>query len=390
MRKCLSLVALLICCLSVLAQKQYTGRVTDQKGQPVPFVTVQVKGTKVGTSADGDGNFTIRARPGATLIISGAGFESKQVEVTDAPMSVQVSRKESSLAEVVITGALGVQRQARELGYSTAKISGTSLNQAAPISAVNGLTGKVSGLQINTVNNGLFAPTRVVLRGNRSLTGNNQPLYVVDGAIFYNDISTLNPDDIIDITVLKGSSASAVYGSDASNGVIIITTRKGTRGKGQINFSSTVSAEHVAYMPALQQRFGSNGGEQWINDFNDLSTMIPYENQAYGPAFRPGAMVPIGRVVYDGTFQYIPYEPVKNQKEDFFNTAITTQNTFSFSAGDDNSRFFVSGQDVNSKSVVPNDYGRRDVFRLGGSKTTGIFTTDFTLAYTYKQTNIES
>jgi len=388
MRKVLSLVALLICSLSVLAQKQYSGRVTDQKGQPVPFVTVQVKGTKVGTSADGDGNFTIRAKPGATLVISGAGFESKQVEVTDGPMAVQVSRKESSLAEVVITGALGVQRQARELGYSTAKISGTSLNQAAPISAVNGLTGKVSGLQINTVNNGLFAPTRVTLRGNRSLTGNNQPLYVVDGAIFYNDISTLNPDDIIDITVLKGSSASAVYGSDASNGVIIITTRKGTRGKAQINFSSTVSAEHVSYMPALQQRFGSNGGEQWINDFNDLSTMIPYENQAYGPAFRPGAVVPIGRVIYDGTFQTIPYEPVKNQKEDFFNTAITTQNTFSYSAGDDNSRFFVSAQDVNSKSVVPNDYGRRDVFRLGGSKTTGIFTSDFTMAYTYKQTNL--
>jgi hypothetical protein len=141
-------------------------------------------------------------------------------------------------------------------------------------------------------------------------------------------------------------------------------------------------------MPALQQRFGSNGGESWVNDYNDLSTQIPYENQAYGPEFRPGAYVPIGRVIYDGTYQYIPYQPVKNQKEDFFNTAITTQNTFSYSAGDDNSRFFVSGQDVNSKSVVPGDFGRRDVFRLGGTRTTGIFTSDFNVAYTYKVANI--
>src|ERR1700760_2777823 len=134
MRKCLSLVALLICCLSVVAQKVCTGKVTDMQGQPVPFVTIQVKGTKTATSADQDGNFSVKARPGATLIISGAGFSSKSVEVTDGPMTIQVARKESNLAEVVITGALGVQRQAREVGYSTAKISGAALNQAAPIS----------------------------------------------------------------------------------------------------------------------------------------------------------------------------------------------------------------------------------------------------------------
>ena len=162
-----------------------------------------------------------------------------------------------------------------------------------------------------------FAPTRVTLRGNRSLTGNNQPLYVVDGSIFYDDISTLNPDDIIDITVLKGSSAAAVYGSDASNGVILITTKKGTRGKPVISFSTTVQQERVAYMPALQSQFGSNGGEHWVNDFNDLSTQVPYENQAYGPAFRAGAFVPIGRVAYDGTYQLIPYQPIQEPERGF-------------------------------------------------------------------------
>jgi TonB-linked SusC/RagA family outer membrane protein len=392
MRKCLSLMALLIFSLSVFAQsKSATGRVLDQQGQPVPFATVQIKGKKVATSADGDGYFTLKTKEGDVLIITGAGFEAKQVTVTgNETITISVSRKESSLAEVVITGALGVQRQAKELGYSTAKITGKDLTQAQPLSAINGLTGKISGLQINTVNNGVFAPTRVTLRGNRSLTGNNQPLYVVDGSIFYDDISTLNPDDIIDITVLKGSSASAVYGSDASNGVILITTKKGTRGKPVINFSTTVQQERVAYMPALQSQFGSDGGEHWVNDFNDLSTAVPYENQAYGPAFRAGAHVPIGRLVFDGTYQSIPYQPIKNQKEDFFNKAITTQNNFSYSAGDDRSQFFVSGQDVNTKGVVPFDFGRRDVFRVGGSRTAGIFSADFSISYSYKNTNLNS
>ncbi|GGB22521.1 SusC/RagA family TonB-linked outer membrane protein [Puia dinghuensis] len=378
--------------VSVHAQTKTTttGRVTDQQGQPVPFVTIQVKGTKAATSADADGYFSLKVKDGDVLVISGAGFESKTVTVSGGTVNVQVSRKESNMAEVVVTGALGVQRQAKSLGYSTAKITGGDLTQAKPISAVNGLTGKVSGLQINTVNNGVFAPTRVTLRGNRSLTGNNQPLYVVDGAIFYNDISTLNPDDIIDITVLKGSSASAVYGSDASNGVIVVTTKKGTRGKPVITVASTVQQERVAYMPDYQTRFGSNGGEKWVNDFNNLNDAIPYENQAYGPEFRPGAMVPIGRPIFDGTYQYIPYSAIKNQKRDFFDNAITTQNSFSYSAGDENSRFFVSAQDVNTKGVMPGDKGRRDVFRLGGSRTSGIFSADFNLSYTNKKTDLTS
>jgi len=386
MRKFLSLFAVLVL-LSVLAFAQtrtITGRVTDQQGQPVPFASIKIKGTKVGTAADGDGAFSIKAKVGDVLIVTGAGLTTKEATIGESgPVVVQVSRKESNLTEVVVT-ALGIQRQAKELGYSTAKVSGKDLTAAKPISAVNGLTGKVSGLQINTVNNGLFAPTRVTLRGNRSLTGNNQPLIVVDGAIFYNDINTLNADDIVDITVLKGSSASAVYGSDASNGVILVTTKKGSRGKAQITFASTVQAEKVAYMPAFQTRFGANGGEQFVNDFNDLSSNVPYENQAYGPEFRAGAMAPIGRPVFDGTYLSVPYYPVKNQKKDFFNTGITTQNSFSYSAGDESSRFFLSAQDINSKSTMPGDKGRRDAFRVGGSKTTGVFLADYSLSYVYK------
>ena len=390
MRKFLSLFGVLVLCsiIAVAQTKFVTGRVVDQQGLPVPFATIKIKGSKGGTSADADGSFSIKTTKSETLIITGTGFNAKEVVVQpgDANLKVDVQRKESNLSEVVVT-ALGVQRQAKELGYSTAKVSGKDITQAKPISAINGLTGKVSGLQINTTNNGLFAPTRVTLRGNRSLTGNNQPLYVLDGSIFYNDISTINADDIVDITVLKGSSASAVYGSDASNGVIIITTKKGTRGKANITVSSTVQREAVAYLPAQQTRFGANGGERWVNDFNDLSTMVPYENQAYGPEFRAGANVPIGRVIFDSTYQSVPYSAVKNQKKNFFNKAITTQNNVSYSAGDDNSRFFLSGQEIKSKGVMPGDNGRRDAFRVGGSKTYGAFTGDYSLGYTYKYTD---
>ncbi len=389
MRKCLSLIALLMFCLSVFAQTKTTvGRITDQTGQPVPFATISIKGTRTATSADADGNFSIKTKPGEVLLVTGTGLTAKEVSPTGAGMLVvQVSRKESNMTEVVVT-ALGIQRQAKELGYSTAKVTGKELTQAKPISAVNGLTGKVSGLQINTTNNGVFAPTRVTLRGNRSLTGNNQPLVIVDGAIFYNDISTINADDITDITVLKGSSASAVYGSDASNGVILVTTKKGVRGKPNLTFSTTVQVEAVAYMPKFQQRFGSNGGEHWINDFNDLSGMVPYENQAYGPEYRPGAMVPLGRVLQDGSYLYVPYVSNPNQKKDFFNHAITTQNNMSYAAGDDNSRFYLSAQDINTKGVMPSDIGRRDAFRVAGSRNYGVFSADYTLSYTYKFTNL--
>jgi TonB-linked SusC/RagA family outer membrane protein len=389
MRKFLSLIAVLALYMSVFAQtKLTTGRITDQQGQPVPFVTIRIKGSKTGTSADADGNFSIKAKAGDVLIVSGAGLAPKEVSVTGTgAVMVQVSRKESNLTEVVVT-ALGIQRQAKELGYSTAKVTGKELTQAKPISAVNGLTGKVSGLQINTVNNGVFAPTRVVLRGNRSLTGNNQPLTIVDGAIYYNDISTINADDIADITILKGSSASAVYGSDASNGVILITTKRGTRGKPNLTFSTTVQRESVAYIPKYQSRFGSNGGEHWVNDFTDLSSMVPYENQAYGPEYRPGAFVPLGRILVDGSYLYVPYVSDPNQKKNFFDKAITTQNNLSYSAGDDNSRFYLSAQDVNSKGTMPSDIGRRDAFRVGGTRNYGIFSADYNLSYTYKFTNL--
>ncbi|MEJ0080436.1 MAG: TonB-dependent receptor plug domain-containing protein [Puia sp.] len=234
---------------------------TDQAGQAVPFATIRVKGTKVGTSADAEGYYSIKANPSQTLIITGTGITAKEVPVgSETTMNIAVQHQTTSLSEVVVT-SLGIQRQSKELGYATAKINTSELTQAKVVNVATGLAGKVSGLQINLVNNGVKPDVRVTLRGNRSILGNNQALLVFDGIqlpITY--LSLFNPDDVANVTVLKGASASALYGSAASNGVLIVTTRKG-RPKPQITVSSTVNFESIAYLPKFQSTFGPYGGE---------------------------------------------------------------------------------------------------------------------------------
>ena len=380
----------MLCITQVFAQNRtVTGTVTaSDDGQPIPGVTVKLKGTSIGTQTSVAGKYTLSVPAGATLVFTFVGYSPLELPVgTAAVLNAKLVPASRQLTEVVVT-SFGIARQAASLGYSTTKVTGSDINTAKPISVANGLTGKVSGLQINTVNAGVFAPTRITLRGNRSLLGNNQPLIVVDGSIYYSDISTLNPEDIASTDVLKGSSASAVYGSDASNGVIVITTKHGARAT-SVTISSTADVETVSYMPKLQNQFGSNGGERYVNDFTDLSTYIPYENQNYGPLFN-GKMVPLGRPLPDGSIEMVPYTAVPNQKRDFFNTGITTHQNFSFDSGDENGSFHMSAQDIKSTGVTPHDVARRDIFRIGGDKKYGIFSATYSATYTYFNKNVTS
>lgn len=383
-------VFLLLFATQAFAQNRtITGTVTSREdNQTLPGTSVIVKGTTKGTQTGSDGRYTLTGvAPGATLVFSFIGSATVEIKVgASSTVNAVLASSNKQLTEVVVT-SFGAKRQAASLGYSTTKISGSDITTAKPISLANGLTGKVSGLQINTTNNGLFAPTRITLRGTRSLTGNNQPLIVVDGSIYYSDISTLNPEDIESTTILKGASASAVYGSDASNGVIVITTKHGSNSRTpNITFSQTTQLERVAYLPALQNSFGSNGGESTVYDFNDLSYYIPYENQSYGPLYN-GKMVPLGRPAADGSVLMVPYSSIKNQKRDFFNTGVTLQNNFSYSSGDENGNFLMSFQDLSTKAVTPGDIGRRDIFRLAGDRKYGIFSATYSAAYTRRYTN---
>jgi len=405
MRKIVSLLFVaLLAHLAVWSQtRSITGKVTEQNGEPVPFATINVKGTKVTVAAGADGVFKIQAKTGDVLAITAVNFQPAEVTVgTESAITATLQRSTGALTDVVVTTALGIQRQAKSLGYSTTKINSGELTQAKVTNVATGLSGKVSGLQINLVNNGVKPDVRVTLRGNRSILGNNQALLVVDDVILpINYLSSLNPNDVDNVTVLKGASASALYGSAASNGVLIITTKKGTKGKPRIQFSSTGTVEEISYMPEFQNRFGPDGGENDPNQYPGIvgfpnspgypyTYYVPYENQQYGPEFN-GAVVPVGAPVTlpngDTVSKMGIYSAKPNAKKDFFDKGFTWQNDISFSAGDDKSTFFLSFQDVSVKGIVPKDESHRNTFRINGSRTAGKFRADYNLGYTVNHSN---
>jgi len=388
--------------MTIAQVRALSGRITDDKGDPVPFASVKVQNSKEGTAADASGNFTIKVKAGDVLVVSSTGYSTNQVTVgAQNNITVSVTKVSNELTGVVVTTALGIQRQQRSLGYATAKVNTDELTEAKVTNVGTGLAAKVSGLEVDLTNNGIKPDLRITLRGDRSILGNNEPLLVVDDIqlpITY--LATLNPDDVDNITVLKGGSASALYGSAASNGVIIVTTKKGKSGKPQIKLSSTATWESVAYTPNFQNQFGQYGGEPIgfegtvLFPENPYVPYVAFENQNYGPRFN-GQMVPLGLPITifnaDGTSYQkqdsIPYSAVPNAKKGFFNTGLTTQNEISYSAGDDKSKFYMSFQDVNAAGIVPQDVSRRDALRLNGSRESGIFRADYNLGYTLTHNN---
>ncbi|WP_332369424.1 carboxypeptidase-like regulatory domain-containing protein [Spirosoma telluris] len=376
----------LLFCLPVLAQDAaVTGRVTSSDdGSGLPGVSVVVKGTSRGTTTDVNGNYRLNVEATTTLTFSFVGFKSQDIVVgSQSTINVVLTADASTLNEVVVTG-FGIQRTEREIGTSIARISNAQITQAAPINVANGLTGKVSGLQINTTNNGVGAGVRLTLRGNRSFLGNNQALLIVDGVI--SDISfltSINPNDIDQTTVLKGPSAAALYGSDASNGALIITTKRGTQtNKPQITYTNNTQFESISYMPGLQTQFGANGGEgQPFYDRNYARTYVPYENQQFGTPF-DGSIQPLGYGVQirdaNGNVRLdtlkIPYSaPSKDPRKAFFNTGVTQQHDISYRIGDNLNYFGLSLQRVDQKGVVPNDkYQRTNISIKGGDRSIGL------------------
>ena len=407
MRKLFLLLGMqLLILASVFAQQRnVSGKVTDGSGTAFPFVNVTSKQTKITVTADENGVFNIRSKTGDVLVISGVGFKSQEVTVTSAgSLNVVITKSDNQLAEVVVTTALGIKRQPKELGYSTTKINSAELTQAKVTNIATGLAAKVSGLQINLVNNSVKPDVRITLRGNRSILGNNQALLVVDDIqlpITY--INSISPEDIDNVTVLKGASASALYGSAASNGVLIITTKKGSRSKATVKVSSTVNLESISYMPELQNRFGSYGGENDPNAYPGIVAIpgsnpniyyVPYENQNYGPEFN-GQKVPIGAPIRvynaDGSFVIKQdsgsYAAKPNAKKNFFDKGVTYINNVSYSAGDEKSRFYLSFEDANTKGVLPGDENRRNTIRINGSRESGIFRADYNVGYSLTHTN---
>lgn len=381
MRKITLLLVAQILMLSwVFAQTQtVTGKVTDDKGVAIAGASVLERGTKNGTSTGVNGTFTLNIKQGAVLIIQGVGLENKTIRAVDG-MVVKMTSSTSNLNEVVVT-ALGVKRQPKQLGYSATTISSKDINQVSVNNAVMGLSGKVSGVDIRLADNSVNPNIKINFRGSRSINGDNTALIIVDGAIVPQEyMANLNPEDIESSTILKGSGAAAIYGKDASNGVLIITTKKGSGGKKglTVNYKNSTLFTQVSYMPNLQTEYSPYGGEpNYIDQLTGSPLPVPFENQNFGPAYNskdfPFTVIAIGGPDSTGKILYGPYKAYANGRKDFFQTGVNEQNNLSLSGANSWGSFYASGENDANNGIVYKDKSNRNSGRFNGTAKFGSF-----------------
>jgi len=406
MRKLLLLCAWLgYITVSQAQSRVITGRVTDSSGVGIPAATVRVRGAKGASVADNDGKFSIKANQGDMLIISATGVATKEVRVGAVDhLDVRVGYQTTNLAEVTVTTALGIKRQQRELGYATAQIKTSELNQAAVINPATGLAAKVSGVDIRLADKGVNPQVKVTFRGSRSIEGNNEALIVVDGIpVDQQYLANINPNEIEDVTILKGSNAAALYGMAASNGVMLITTKKG-KGKFSLTYQNTVSAESISYFPALQNEYSGYGGEAgsgpnpatggsiyFVNPLTGTANTVPFENESYGVAYTSldftGDSIPIG-IDQNQNWHYVPFRDVKNGRKDFFQTGIGDQNELSGGFSNKWGGLFFSGDHTTKQGVVPYDTYQRNGGRITANANLGRLTAQLGVSYYNVSTNI--
>lgn len=353
------------------------GKITDEKGEGVVGATVRVKGSTKGAVTDMNGNFKVSADDGATLSISAIGMKTTEKTAQDG-MSVKMVSETRGIGEVVVT-ALAVPREKRSLGYATTQVKGDDLTQGQDRSVLSALAGKVAGVNITNTSGSPGGGTRIVIRGGSSIRGNNQALLVVDGVPFDNGNTQnggdnlnnqldagnrgndINPEDVESMTVLKGPAATALYGSRASNGAIIITTKKGKAGKGgtgkNATFTSNYGLSSLLMYPEFQNRWGQGyGGETHLE-----------ENWSWGREF-DGKLAPWGNVI-DGKQKIKPYVAQPDNVKDFFRRGKTWENNFSIGGGNDKGNYYASFNNLSNQSIVDNAGYRRTGVRFNGGQT---------------------
>ncbi|RDC56166.1 SusC/RagA family TonB-linked outer membrane protein [Pedobacter chinensis] len=362
--------------LSLFAQAQkmtIKGKVIDAEQKPLAGASVFVAGKNESVYTDKDGEFSIAANSGDKLSVAYVGYKRQTILLTSSSNNIRVilENEENQLAELVVTGALGIKRSARELGTSTQTIKDDYLNQGKTINPLTGLTSKVSGLRVNMYDSKVDPQIQIVMRGSRSLNRTkNEPIYVLDG-VPVPTIGRINPNDIEEITVLKGANAAALYGSEGVNGAIMITTKQGAKGRGRVTFSNTTTFSKVMMLPPAQNTFG-----QGVN-----GAYVATQYESWGPAF-DGTMKNFGSVLPDGSQPQALYAaPTKDNRLDLFDTGLNMQNDLSFSGGDDKSTYFLSVQDVTIKGIIPEDESRRTGARFNGTRKFGKLNTSYNVNY---------
>ncbi|MFC4873755.1 SusC/RagA family TonB-linked outer membrane protein [Negadavirga shengliensis] len=348
-----------------------TGTVTDATdGSPLPGVSVLIKGTATGTATDVDGNYSINVDGEETvLIFSYLGYQTTEERVGNrSAINVGLSEDAAELSEVVVT-ALGIERNVKALQYSVTNVGGENLMEARENNLANQLAGRVAGVNVSNVASGPAGSSRVIIRGNTSLQGNNQPLYVIDGIPMDNTnfgqagmwggvdqgdgMSSINPDDIESISVLKGASAAALYGARAANGVINIKTKRGEARRGiGVEFNSNFVFERINNQTDLQREFGSGrfqGDPETGTSVRPRTTQQGYDwgTQAWGERLDGGDVVH-----FDGVTR--PYSYAGDNWNRFYETGTAWTNSISLSGGGENQTFRFNVTDLRSDAVVPN------------------------------------
>ncbi|MEM9884986.1 MAG: SusC/RagA family TonB-linked outer membrane protein [Bacteroidota bacterium] len=393
MKKLLLLVFCLSASLAVMAQT-VSGTVSADDGTPLIGVNVVEVGTANGTVTDFDGNYEIKVGEGASLRFSFTGFESRTVVIGNQTSIDMVLNEGAALDEVVVT-ALGIEREKKALAYSVTEVSAENFAKAREINVLNSLSGRVAGVNVAGTATGAGGSTRVVIRGNNSLTGNNQPLYVVDGVPIDNTqlgsagmwggqdwgdgVSSLNPDDIESISVLKGNSAAALYGYRASNGVILVTTKSGKSGKMQIDFTSQFRSESLIDLYDFQTEYGHGR--------DGLKPTTQAEAQANGLSAWGERLDGSSVVQFDGVSR--PYSSVGSNIDRFYRTGSTFTNTLALTGGTDKFNFRVAASNLDNSDIMPNSgLTRRNITTKTNAQLSDKLSV--TLSATYVNENTEN
>lgn len=323
-------------------QKKVTGTILDENNEPLIGVNIMLEGSSKGAITDIDGNFFIEVPAGSVLNISYVGYTSQQIKVTDKNIyAIKLASDAKQLSEVVVT-ALGIKREQKALSYNVQQIKSDELTQIKDANFINSLSGKVAGATINASSSGVGGASKVVMRGTKSIEKSSNALYVIDGIPMFNfggdagtekgsqgateGIADINPDDIESISVLTGAAAAAMYGSNAANGAIVVTTKKGKVGKLQVNVSSSTEFINPFVLPKFQNRYGTGfNGKPSGSKSQSWGTLL-------NAASRQG------------------YTP-----KDFFDTGVVYNNSVTLSTGTEKNQSFFSAASVNSDGIIPNN-----------------------------------
>lgn len=376
---------------SIQQNKKITGKVVDSAGIPIIGASVLVKEVGTGSVSDLDGNFSVEASQGNTLMISYVGYRTIEMKVTtDSYYVITLNDDLQTLNEVVVT-AMGIKKDRKSLGYAVDDIDSEELMRNKSVNPINSLAGKIAGVNITQGGGAAGAGSQIILRGGTSLERDNQPLFVVDGVIYDNStnilgnsafdgsISTastnanrvmdINPEDIENMSVLKGPAAAALYGSKAAAGVVIITTKKGKEGAVEVNFSTKYTTQWATNLPKTQRKYGRGFVEDQYDDGKYIGTT--YNDFSYNSWGEP---------IAEGV-------PTYDNIDDFFEQGGAWDTNLSVAGGTKNSNFYLSGSYYNQNGIIPTTGYEKATFRFNGEQKWKLFTFGANVAYSQANTD---